>query len=158
MTATDLRPSRLPWPPVVYLAAVGLATLLTFLVPLPWLGSPASDLLFAIGIVIAAGVVALYVTALRAFRKARTTVRPDRAAEHLVTSGPYAFTRNPMYLGNTVLMLAIGLVAGALWFLPLALVAAFATQKLAIEPEERHLQARFGKRYRDYAKKIRRWI
>ena len=38
------------------------------------------------------------------------------------------------------------------------LSAAYATQKLAIEREERHLQARFGKRYIDYAKRVRRWI
>ena len=44
------------------------------------------------------------------------------------------------------------------WFLVLALVAAFLTQKLAIEPEERHLDVRFGKKYREYSKKVRRWI
>jgi len=37
-------------------------------------------------------------------------------------------------------------------------LGAFATQKLAVEPEEKHLEARFGKRYRDYARRVRRWI
>jgi protein-S-isoprenylcysteine O-methyltransferase Ste14 len=55
-------------------------------------------------------------------------------------------------------MIGVGLITGIAWFLPLAIVAAFLTQKLAIEREERHLEARFGKRYRDYAKRVRRWI
>ena len=71
--------------------------------------------------------------------------------------------RNPLgakaiYLGNTLMMIGIGLASGILWFILLGLVAAFATQKLAIEREERHLDQKFGKRWRDYSKKVRRWI
>ena len=83
---------------------------------------------------------------------------PNRAAEHLVTGGPFSFTRNPIYLANALLMIAVGLIAGIAWLVLFAIVAAYATQKLAIEREERHLQARFGKRYIDYAKRVRRWI
>jgi len=50
------------------------------------------------------------------------------------------------------------LVSGIVWFLLLAVLAAFAVQKLAIEREERHLPARFGKTYLDYAERVRRWI
>ena len=57
-----------------------------------------------------------------------------------------------------MLVIGIGLIVGSLWFPLLALVAALATQKLAIEGEEKHLQERFGKKYRDYAKRVRRWI
>ena len=56
------------------------------------------------------------------------------------------------------MMIGIGLIAGSIWFIALALIAAFATQKLAIEREEKHLQTRFGKKYIDYAKRVRRWI
>jgi protein-S-isoprenylcysteine O-methyltransferase Ste14 len=83
---------------------------------------------------------------------------PTRRAEHLVTGGPFAFTRNPIYLGNTMLMLGAGLVFGLLWFLPAAVIAAFLTQRIAIEAEEKHLESRFGRAYRDYRKKVRRWI
>jgi protein-S-isoprenylcysteine O-methyltransferase Ste14 len=44
------------------------------------------------------------------------------------------------------------------WFLLLAILASFTVQKLAIEREERHLQARFGETYLDYARRVRRWI
>jgi protein-S-isoprenylcysteine O-methyltransferase Ste14 len=78
--------------------------------------------------------------------------------DHLVTDGPFSFTRNPIYLGGTMLVLGIGLVSGIVWFLPLAILAAFTVQKLAFEREERHLQARFGETYLDYAGRVRRWI
>jgi protein-S-isoprenylcysteine O-methyltransferase Ste14 len=78
-------------------------------------------------------------------RRAGTTVRPDRGTDHLVMEGSFSFTRNPLYLAGTTLVLGIGLVSGIVWFLLLAVLAAFAVQKLAIEREERHLQARFEK-------------
>jgi protein-S-isoprenylcysteine O-methyltransferase Ste14 len=91
-------------------------------------------------------------------RRAGTTARPDRGADQLVTDGPFSFSRHPLYLAGTLLILGIGLVSGVVWFLLLAILAAFAVQKVAIEREERHLQARFGTRYVEYAKRVRRWI
>jgi protein-S-isoprenylcysteine O-methyltransferase Ste14 len=105
-----------------------------------------------------AAFVALNISAIRAMRRAGTTVRPDRGTDHLVMEGPFSFTRNPLYLAGTTLVLGIGLVSGIVWFLLLAVLAAFAVQKLAIEREERHLQARFGRTYVDYAERVRRWI
>lgn len=84
--------------------------------------------------------------------------QPDRGTGHLVTDGPFSFTRNPLYLAGTMLVLGIGLVSGIVWFLLLAILAAFTVQKLATEWEERHLQARFGETYLDYAGRVRRWI
>jgi protein-S-isoprenylcysteine O-methyltransferase Ste14 len=91
-------------------------------------------------------------------RRAGTTVRPDRGTDHLVTEGPFSFTRNPLYLAGTMLLLGVGLVSGIVWFLVLAILAAFAVEKLAIEREERHLKARFGETYVGYARRVRRWI
>ena len=158
MTEQHAPPSRLPWPPMIYLAAVAIAILLQWQWPLPWIGQPLSDLLFALGCLMAVGAVAIDIGAMRTMAKAHTTVLPMRAAEHLVTNGPFAISRNPIYLGNTTLMVAIGFIAGSLWFVFLAPVAAAFTTYLAIKPEERHLTERFGKRYRDYQKKVRRWL
>ena len=158
MTDLQLRPSSFPWPPLIYLAAIALAIVAHFVYPLPWFSSPLSDILFAAGGLVILAVVLIDVAAFKAFRRHKTTMRPDRAADHLITDGPFSFTRNPIYLGNTMLTFGVGLISGIAWFLPLALIAAFATQKLAIEREERHLYARFGKRFRDYTKRVRRWI
>jgi protein-S-isoprenylcysteine O-methyltransferase Ste14 len=141
MSSYEERPNRFPW-----------------LLPLPWFGSPFADFLFAIGILVALAALAIDFAAMRTLSRARTTILPHRGSEHLVIAGPYSFTRNPIYLGNTMLMIAAGLVFGMVWFLLLAPVAAFVTQKLAIEREEQHLALRFGKKYRDYQKRVRRWI
>lgn len=151
-------PSTLPWPPILYLSALAAGVVLHWLVPLPWLLPPLSEFLFAVGWLMAAGGVAIFVAAIRTLRRADTTVMPTRASEHLVTTGPFSFTRNPIYLGNTMVLIGIGLITGILWLILLAPVAALATLKLAIEGEERHLEIRFGKKYRDYAKRVRRWI
>ena len=159
MSGFEDRPNRLPWPPLIFVAAAALALVLHFwLLPLPWVPAPFSDFLFAVGWLVAAGALAIDVGAMRAMRRAATTILPNRAADHLVVTGPFSFTRNPIYVGNTMLMIGVGLILGAVWFLILAPVAAYATTKLAIEREERHLEARFGKKYRDYRKKVRRWL
>ena len=158
MTDIKAAPSRVPWPPIIYLLAIAIAIVLTLLYPLPWITEPISDLLFAAGWLVILGVVAIEVSAIRALRRGNTTIRPDKASDHLVMDGPFSFTRNPIYFGNTLLMIGIGMVSSSLWFIALALIAAFATQKLAIEREEKHLQSRFGKKYIDYTKRVRRWI
>jgi protein-S-isoprenylcysteine O-methyltransferase Ste14 len=158
MNDVTVRPNSLPWPPIIYLAAIIVSVLLNILYPVPWFGQPLSDILFAISWLMIAAFVALNISAIRALRRAGTTVRPDRSTDHLVTDGPFSFTRNPLYLAGTMLVLGVGLVSGIVWFLLLAILAAFAVQKLAIEREERHLQARFGKIYLDYARRVRPWI
>jgi len=158
MTDIASRPSRFPWPPIIYLAAVAISIGLWILYPLPWFGSPLSDILFAVGWIMVIGVVAIDVSAMRTLSRAGTTIRPDKGSDHLVTTGAFAVSRNPIYLANTVTMVAVGLIAGIAWFILFAVIAALLTQKLAIEGEEKHLQTRFGKKYLDYKKRVRRWI
>ncbi len=158
MTEIQARPNRLPWPPLIYLAAIAASIVLHLAYPLPFIGPPLSDILFAGGGLLIIGVVAIDVSAIRTLQRAKTTVMPHRGSEHLVTNGAFSFSRNPIYLANTMLMFGAGLMSQIVWFFPLGLIAAFLTQKLAIEREERHLEIRFGKRYRDYTKRVRRWI
>jgi len=156
MTSTP--PNRFPWPPVIYIAAAALSVVADWLLPLPWFPSPLSDLLLAIGGLCIFGALAIDISAMGKMRKANTPILPTHSAEHLVTTGAFSFSRNPIYLANTLLMFGVALVYGSVWFILLGLVAAFATQKLAIEREERHLAQRFGKKYHDYARRVRRWI
>lgn len=158
MIDTPTKPNVAPWPPLVYLLAVVLGVVLDILVPLPWIPGLLGDILFAAGWLVVLGAVAMYVSALQVMRRAQTTALPTQAPEHLVMEGAFSITRNPTYLAMTLLMIGIGLITGIVWFLLFAVLAAFATQKLFVEREEKHLEARFGKRYRDYAKRVRRWI
>lgn len=152
------RPTGFPWPPFIYICAVALAIILTVMMPLPWLSGTFAEFLFAVGCLMLAGGVALIALAIRALRRGGTTVNPTKAASQLVTSGPFGISRNPIYLGETVIMIAIALIAWSPWFIVMGFAAAIATSYLAIVPEEKHLDLRFGRRYRDYAKRVRRWI
>lgn len=154
----QLAPNRLPWPPIIYVCAIAISILLWVVYPLAWFAAPLSDILFAFGGLAIAAVVAIDVSAMRTLSRAKTTIMPHRGSDHLVTTGAFSFTRNPIYLANTLLMIGVALITGIAWFIPLGIAAAFLTQKLAIEREEKHLTLKFGKRYRDYAKKVRRWI
>jgi protein-S-isoprenylcysteine O-methyltransferase Ste14 len=158
MSDATKAPSRLPWPPVIFVASIAIAIIADLVYPLPWFTSPLSDILFAAGLLVLVAVVAIDVTAIRAMAQAKTTIMPTRPSEHLVTNGPFSFTRNPIYLANALVMIGAGFITGIAWLFIFAIAGSFLTQKLAVEPEERHLQARFGKRYLDYKKKVRRWI
>ena len=158
MTDSLPKPGLIPWPPLIYVAAIAISVALGLIYPLPWIGDIMGDLLFAAGWVALFAVAALWFTAIRAMMRARTTMNPNAVPDHLVTSGPFAVSRNPMYLANTLLLIGVAFVSGIAWFLLFAFIAAFATQKLAVEGEEKLLSAKFGKKYRDYAKRVRRWI
>jgi protein-S-isoprenylcysteine O-methyltransferase Ste14 len=100
------------------------------------------------------------ISAFLAFQKAHTTVSPvaiDQASS-LVTSGPFAISRNPMYLGLALVLLgwAIGLGAATALAGPVLFVI-FVTI-FQIGPEERVLREKFGDAYADYCKRVRRWI
>ncbi len=151
-------PNRIPWPPLVYGAAILLGAFSPLLLPTPWLGSPFADFLTGIGAMMIAVALFIDFKAMTLMRDKKTTIMPNKGAVHLVTSGPFSFSRNPIYLANTMLTIGAGLCFGVVWFLPLAFVAAFLTQKLAIEREEQHLAAKFGKPWRDYTHKVRRWF
>ena len=148
----------IPWPPLIHVAGIAISLILHALYPLPWFGSPMSDILVAVGWLALVAMAALFFSALRIMRRAKTPINPNAQPEHLVTEGPFGITRNPIYLADTLLLIGVGLVSGITWFLPVALIAASITQKVAIGKEERWLAEKFGKRYRDYAKRVRRWI
>ncbi|WP_404927526.1 methyltransferase family protein [Mesorhizobium sp. ORM16] len=158
MTETVPKPGLIPWPPLIYIAAIAISIALGLLFPLPWIGDLLGDLLYAAGWVALFGVAALWFTAIRTMTRAKTTLNPNAVPDHLVTSGPFGVSRNPMYLANTLLLIGVAFISGIVWFLPLAFIAAYVTQKVAVEKEEKMLAAKFGKKYRDYAKRVRRWI
>jgi protein-S-isoprenylcysteine O-methyltransferase Ste14 len=158
--ANDIKetPNTLPWPPLIYGAAILIGALSGYLLPTPWVGSPTSDFLLAIGGLMIAAALFIDYSAMRTMSKAKTTIMPNKGSAHLVTSGPFSFSRNPIYLANTMITIGLGFMSGIIWFLPLALIAAMLTQHFAVKREEAHLEARFGKAFREYAKKVRRWI
>lgn len=111
------------------------------------------------GVVLLAGLALLGVAAWTMFR-ARTTVNPLRPeqATHLVTGGLFAFSRNPIYLGDALILLALAIGFGnGLAFLLLPLFVWW-IGRFQIAPEERALERLFGAEYRAYCARVRRWL
>jgi protein-S-isoprenylcysteine O-methyltransferase Ste14 len=102
---------------------------------------------------------ALAVTAARLFRREGTEINPTSPANRkLVTSGPYSFTRNPMYLGLTTISLGVAFWVGW-WPMFLAPVVTFATANWAhIPSEEEKMRRQFADAFDTYARKVRRWL
>lgn len=151
------RPSRVPWPPILIAATVIAALLLGAYAPLAW---PGLDDWPARVVGIGLGVVGFALFFWAAFTLARhhTTVMPHKSSSALVTSGPFRWFRNPIYLGDVFIFLGLAEITKNVWFAILAPVFMGLVTWLAILPEERHLEARFGDAYRAYKAKTRRWI
>ena len=152
------RPNRVPWPPIILVGAIVAGYLLNRFVPLPWVPSPLSDILFAAGLLLIVAALAIDIAAMRTMSKARTTILPHRASSAFVAEGPFRFSRNPIYVANVMIVTGLGLAFANLWYLPLAAAVGVLINALAIPGEERHLEHKFHKHYRDYKKKVRRWI
>jgi protein-S-isoprenylcysteine O-methyltransferase Ste14 len=94
----------------------------------------------------------------RAFARAGTPVSPYSASTALVTSGPYRLSRNPGYLGMTLVYAGIAVSAEALWALaPLPVVLAVIDRGV-IAREERYLDRVLGDEYLRYKERTRRWL
>ena len=94
------------------------------------------------------------------FKRASTTVDPTQPAKsmHLVTEGVYAYTRNPMYLGFLLLILAQVCWLGELVTLCGCIVFVVYIQLFQINPEQRLLKQLFGEQYTEYCQRVRPWL
>lgn len=91
-------------------------------------------------------------------RRAGTTIMPDRAASRMVDAGPYRFTRNPIYVGMTLVYLGAAVVMNDAWQVILLPVVLIVVTAGVITREERHLREAFGGVYDDYCRRARRWL
>ena len=149
------RPNLLPWPPIIFIAAVVAGLALQYFYPWSLGFGPPRRVL---GVAMIALGLGLDVWAIRTMRRAETNIFPNRAADKLVDYGPFAISRNPIYLGSTLVVLGI---AGALdsgWFVLAAVACAGLNYMLAIRREETHMALTFGPAWERYAKRTPRWI
>ena len=156
-TPEEKRPSAIPWPAVLLAAALTAGALLGRFYPLPWPGL--DDLAAqAIGYGLGAAGIVLVAWGLLTLYRAHTTVLPHKRVDRLVTHGPFRFRRNPIYMGEVLIFLGLAQLTGNIWLAIMAPLFAVAVLGLAIVPEERHLEARFGEAYLDYKARTRRWF
>jgi protein-S-isoprenylcysteine O-methyltransferase Ste14 len=142
-------------PPFVYAGAVIGGYLLNRWAPLP-IGTNAWWEVGAMILVALWG--ALTLSSFALFWRGRNSVVPNRPASKLVVSGPYRFTRNPMYVGLGLLTTAIAIVLNTWWPVVLLVPALAIIRATVIAREESYLRRRFGAEYDAYTRRVRRWI
>jgi protein-S-isoprenylcysteine O-methyltransferase Ste14 len=102
--------------------------------------------------------VALMAAAMGRFRRAGTAVETWRPSTAVVREGPYAYSRNPIYVAMISIHIGIGVAADSLWILGLLLPVLALLRWGVIAAEERYMEAKFGADYRDYKASVRRWL
>ena len=153
--AADVANVGLVRPPIVYLVSIGLGLLVHLLWPVQLL--PPS-LAVPVGVMLVLMAVALFIYSVRTFRSAGTPVPGNRPTTTIVRTGPYRFSRNPIYLAFTMFHLGLAVWVNSLALL-LVLLPALALMVLLVIPrEERYLEARFPLEYVPYKDAVRRWL
>lgn len=142
-------------PPLIYITGLLIGAALEQVAATPNLPGVWALVAAVVGIVLA---VLLDGGAMRRFLRSRTAMEPWKPSSALVTTGPYRFTRNPMYLGMAVLYLGIALTFGWLWAVALLPVVLVVIDRAVIAREERYLTRRFGESYLQYREQVRRWL
>ena len=110
------------------------------------------------GAIVTVLAIALFVSAVRTLRAAGTPIPGNRPATTIVRTGPYRFSRNPIYLAFSLVQLGLSLWVNSLALL-ITLIPAVALMWLVVIPrEERYLEARFPSEYSPYKASVRRWL
>ncbi|HUQ87092.1 MAG TPA: isoprenylcysteine carboxylmethyltransferase family protein [Vicinamibacterales bacterium] len=112
----------------------------------------------AAGVIVALLGVALLVSSRLHFVRTGQSVIPWTPTPELIFQGPYRFTRNPMYVGMTLLLIGLGVAFNNLWMSAFALPALLVVHMIAVLPEEKYLSEKFGDGYRTYLARVRRYL
>lgn len=147
-------------PPFLFLLGLAVAWLMeTRVVRIRLVGEAASGRpLELLGAALLAGGLLLLFWGLLTFARVKTGIIPIRSATRIVDHGPYRFTRNPMYAGIALAYFGGALMVNSGWALLLLPVVMLGIYHLVIKREEYYLLAAFPNEYRDYRKRVRRWM
>ncbi|MFO1313931.1 MAG: isoprenylcysteine carboxylmethyltransferase family protein [Burkholderiales bacterium] len=148
--------NRVP-PPAIALITAAAMWAESFLPPALADGGLAQRLIAAVLSAAGLAVAALGVLKFRAHGTTIDPTHPERAAT-LVVSGVYRYTRNPMYVGFTLMLVAWAIQLGSAWALGGPLVFVWYMVRFQIGPEERALRTKFGSEFETYASRVGRWL
>ena len=149
------RAGAITLPPLIYVVILVAGVYWRELIPLT-LGS--LRLRVTVGATLLTAGISLLVWAMRTMTRARTTFNPWLPSTTIVSWGPFRFTRNPIYLGDLIIYIGLSIMFDsvlALFLIPL--VVAIVTFGV-IRREEAYLSRKFGEEYREYARRVRRWL
>ena len=153
--------AEMPLPPAIYpLICVGCGYFLDKYLPLttPEFLSTEPTISDKIAAACLVSSLLLIAWAIRTLRSHHTTLLPHRAVATLVTSGPFHYSRNPVYLGFSLLLLAMFFSTLNLWLAILLPVNFWLLQHYVVLAEEKHLAHCFATAFQEYQARVRRWI
>lgn len=142
-------------PPILLLLHLLVAYLLNKFLLLP-LSFP--KVLVWIGYALVLIGLGLSASAVARFMRARTTLDPHGAVSNIVTTGPYRFSRNPIYIGMVCFLIGFPLIFKSYWGLILSPIFIGLMNTLVIQHEEAYLEKKFGEMYTSYKSRVRRWL
>ena len=111
-----------------------------------------------VGLVIAAISLVIAISARRQFIKGGTPLRTEEPSTAILSTGPYRFTRNPLYLSLALLQIGVGIATGLAWILIVLVPVLVVIRYGVIAREERYLERKFGDEYLSYKNRVRRWV
>jgi protein-S-isoprenylcysteine O-methyltransferase Ste14 len=142
-------------PPLVYLSAIALGLVVHVLWPRHIVPHSLGT---AVGALLILAAIALFIYAVRSLRAAGTPIPGNRPTTTIVRTGPYRFSRNPIYLAFSLFQLGLAIWVNSLSLL-LTLIPAIALMSSVVIPrEERYLEGRFPSHYVSYKACVRRWL
>ena len=158
--STDIQdnPGVIAPPPFIYAGGLALGLLLQRLVPLKYLPRASRGIGLTLGCTGISMGLAVLVSGFRQMNQAHTNINPTRPATTIVTEGPFRFTRNPLYLGMTLLYIGITFLVNSFWLILILPVVLGLMNFGVIAREERYLEHKFGSQYLAYKQRVRRWV
>ena len=144
-------------PPLVFIVAYAAGVGIHRIFPVAT-RTGADPVVAALALLVFLAGVAVTFAGLLTLLRARTGIMPLRPVRTLVTTGPYRFTRNPIYLGLTIAYLGVAAMQDQVWPLVTLPLGLWVLRKTVIDVEEAHLAARFGEEYEEYRQRVRRWV
>jgi protein-S-isoprenylcysteine O-methyltransferase Ste14 len=142
-------------PPLLYGTSITIGLAFHWMWPRPLLSGVA---LGPLGSALVVASLLLFGASVQRFRAAGTPVPARKPTTAIVRTGPYRFSRNPIYLAFSLLQLGIAAWVNSWWLVATLATAIAIVHYVVIPREEQYLQARFGAEYRDYKASVRRWL
>ena len=143
---------KITFPPVILLASIVLQIKLLFSFPI------SVDLSSLLGLILILSGISLVFVSFRFMRKMKTTFIPDGTPEVLISSGPFKFSRNPIYLGMLTILVGVAFLMSSLSAIIIAFVFGIIINFTWIAHEEKKLHELFSEDWENYSSKVRRWI
>ena len=151
------RPNVIIFPPIILAATIAIGCLLQWAMPIGALADISQAWRLSLGVLVILAGVLLAATGRRMLVRLGTNVSPSRPTTELATEGVFAWTRNPLYGGGTLIMLGIALALAIDWLLFLILPSLLVLHFGVVRREEQYLERKFGDQYRLYKQHVPRY-